>query len=79
MFHHPFARAGSSIPPFIRAHGRYVTFQMAGVAVSGRMFGQILAPKTAVIWGMSANYRNATVEARRVITDSLQFVTWIAA
>ena len=60
-------------------HGRYVTFQMAGVAVSGRMFGQILAPKTAVIWGMSANYRNATVEARRVITASLQFVTWIAA
>ena len=24
-------------------HGRYVTFQMAEVAVSGRMFGQILA------------------------------------
>jgi len=24
-------------------HGRYVTFQMAEVAVSGRMFGQILS------------------------------------
>ena len=24
-------------------HGRYITFQMAEVAVSGRMFGRILA------------------------------------
>ncbi len=28
------------------SYGRYVTFQMAEVAVSGRMFGQILAHVT---------------------------------
>ncbi len=31
------------IDPKIAAHGRYVTFQMAEVAVSRRMFGQIPA------------------------------------
>jgi hypothetical protein len=28
-------------------HGRYITFQLAEVAVSGRMFGQILGASTA--------------------------------
>ena len=62
-----------------KAHGRYVTFQMAEVAVSGRMFGQILAriarlrappvpPPQCVPWVLTSDTRS--LKALQCLHDS---------